>query len=107
MLPLEPLLCSLAAGHLLFAYHWAHGHRRLAQQKNLSLEDLVNYPSLLPSAQTYTTQITMAEFEKQGIKPKTTMSNNPLESIRMLVSIGLGCQSYPKPWSIMTCKNWI
>lgn len=68
----------------------------LAQQKNLSLEDLVNYPSLLPSAQTYTTQITMAEFEKQGIKPKTTMSNNPLESIRMLVSIGLGWSVLPK-----------
>lgn len=64
--------------------------------KNLSLEDLVNYPSLLPSAQTYTTQITMAEFEKQGIKPKTTMSNNPLESIRMLVSIGLGWSVLPK-----------
>ncbi|WP_312087915.1 LysR family transcriptional regulator [Acinetobacter variabilis] len=68
----------------------------LAQQKNLCLEDLVNYPSLLPSAQTYTTQITMAEFEKQGIKPKTTMSNNPLESIRMLVSIGLGWSVLPK-----------
>lgn len=68
----------------------------LAQQKNLQLEDLLQYPSLLPSAQTYTTQITLAEFEKRGVKPKITMSNNPLESIRMLVSIGLGWSVLPK-----------
>ncbi|QKQ69066.1 LysR family transcriptional regulator [Acinetobacter sp. 10FS3-1] len=68
----------------------------LAQQKKLSLEDLLNYPSLLPSSQTYTSQITLAEFEKRGIKPKVTMSNNPLESIRMLVSIGLGWSVLPK-----------
>ena len=68
----------------------------LAQQKNLTLEDLLAYSSLLPSAQTYTTQITLAEFEKQGVKPKITMSNNPLESIRMLVSIGLGWSVLPK-----------
>lgn len=68
----------------------------LAQQKNLCLENLLNYPSLLPSSHTYTSQITLAEFEKQGIKPKVSMSNNPLESIRMLVSIGLGWSVLPK-----------
>lgn len=68
----------------------------LAHQKNLCLEDLLDYPSLLPSSQTYTSQITLAEFEKQGIKPKVSMSNNPLESIRMLVSIGLGWSVLPK-----------
>ena len=68
----------------------------LAQQQNLSLEDLIQYPSLLPASQTYTSQITLAEFEKQGVKPKVTMSNNPLESIRMLVSIGLGWSVLPK-----------
>jgi len=68
----------------------------LANQKDLQLQDLIQYPSLLPAAQTYTTQITLAEFEKQGVKPKITMSNNPLESIRMLVSIGLGWSVLPK-----------
>lgn len=68
----------------------------LAQQKNLKLEDLISYPSLLPAAQTYTSQITLDEFEKQGLKPKITMSNNPLESIRMLASIGLGWSVLPK-----------
>ena len=68
----------------------------LAQKRNLSLKDLIEYPSLLPASQTYTSQITLAEFEKQGVKPKITMSNNPLESIRMLVSIGLGWSVLPK-----------
>lgn len=68
----------------------------LADKNNLSLEDLIEYSSLLPAAQTYTSQITLAEFEKQGLKPKITMSNNPLESIRMLVSIGLGWSVLPK-----------
>ncbi|OTG67091.1 LysR family transcriptional regulator [Acinetobacter silvestris] len=68
----------------------------LAQRQNLTLEDLIEYPSLLPAAQTYTSQITLAEFEKKGLKPKITMSNNPLDSIRMLVSIGLGWSVLPK-----------
>ena len=32
----------------------------LANQKNLQLEDLIQYPSLLPAAQSYTSQITLA-----------------------------------------------
>ena len=68
----------------------------LAQQSQLKLEDLIAYPSLLPAAHTYTSQITLAEFEKKGLKPKISMSNNPLESIRMLVSIGLGWSVLPK-----------
>lgn len=68
----------------------------LAEKADLKLTDLLEYPSLLPAAQTYTSQITLAEFEKQGVKPKITMSNNPLESIRMLVSIGLGWSVLPK-----------
>lgn len=68
----------------------------LAGMKNINLEDLMQYPSLLPASQTYTAQITLAEFEKKGLKPKVTMSNNPLESIRMLASIGLGWSVLPK-----------
>lgn len=66
----------------------------LAQAKHLKLDDLIAYPSLLPSANTYTSQITLAEFAKYGLKPQASMSTNPLESIRMLVSIGLG-------WSVL------
>lgn len=68
----------------------------LAHKQNIELQDLLEYPSLLPSSQTYTSQITLQAFEKHGLKPKITMSNNPLESIRMLVSIGLGWSVLPK-----------
>ena len=66
----------------------------LATQKNLSLKDLIRYPCLLPAAHTYTSQITLQAFEQHGLKPHANMSTNPLESIRMLVSIGLG-------WSVL------
>ena len=66
----------------------------LAQQQDLKLEDLVSYPCLLPAAHTYTSQITLQAFEQLGLKPQANMSTNPLESIRMLVSIGLG-------WSVL------
>ncbi len=68
----------------------------LAQKQHVALADLLDYPSLLPAAQTYTSQITLASFAEQGLKPKITMSNNPLESIRMLVSIGLGWSVLPQ-----------
>lgn len=68
----------------------------LAHQQDLRLQDLINYPSLLPSAHTYTSQITLAEFEKHGLKLQASMSTNPLESIRMLVSIGLGWSVLPQ-----------
>lgn len=68
----------------------------LAQKSPLNLADLLAYPSLLPAAQTYTSQITLAEFAKHGLKPNSQMSNNPLESIRMLVSIGLGWSVLPQ-----------
>lgn len=68
----------------------------LAKMKNLQLKDLIDYPSLLPSAKTYTSQITLSAFAQQGLKPKINMRNNPLESIRMLATIGLGWSVLPK-----------
>ena len=68
----------------------------LATQKNLSLADLISHPSILPAAHTYTSQITLEEFAKYGLKPRATMSTNPLESIRMLASIGLGWSVLPQ-----------
>jgi DNA-binding transcriptional LysR family regulator len=68
----------------------------LVQHTALRLDDLIRYPSLLPAAHTYTSQITLAEFEKHQLKPRVSMSTNPLEAIRMLVSIGLGWSVLPK-----------
>ena len=68
----------------------------LSNQKHLQLTDLVQYPCILPAAQTYTSQITLAAFSAQQLKPHASMSNNPLESIRLLVSVGLGWSVLPQ-----------
>ena len=68
----------------------------LATKSNVTLEQLARYPAILPSANTFTSQITLAEFAKHNLKPYATMSTNPLESIRMLVSVGLGWSVLPQ-----------
>lgn len=68
----------------------------LATQNDITLKQLAALPALLPAAHTYTSQITLAAFAKKGLKPQATMSTNPLESIRMMVSIGLGWSALPK-----------
>jgi DNA-binding transcriptional LysR family regulator len=66
----------------------------LANNTVLTLADLAQYSAILPAANTYTSQITLAAFHQAGLSLKTSMSTNPLDSIRMLVSIGLG-------WSVL------
>ncbi|AWT49654.1 LysR family transcriptional regulator [Psychrobacter sp. YP14] len=68
----------------------------LAQKSNVTLEQLAHYSAILPAANTFTSQITLAEFAKQNLKPYATMTTNPLESIRMLVSVGLGWSVLPQ-----------
>ncbi len=68
----------------------------LAQRPTLGLADLLAYPAILPAAHTYTSQITLAAFAEHHLYPQTTMSTNPLESLRMLVSIGLGWSVLPQ-----------
>ena len=68
----------------------------LAQKSNVSLLQLAHHPAILPAANTFTSQITLAEFAKHNLRPYATMSTNPLESIRMLVSVGLGWSVLPE-----------
>ncbi|OOR90218.1 LysR family transcriptional regulator [Moraxella caviae] len=68
----------------------------LAQKSEVSLLQLAHHPAILPAANTFTSQITLAEFAKHNLRPYATMSTNPLESIRMLVSIGLGWSVLPE-----------
>jgi DNA-binding transcriptional LysR family regulator len=68
----------------------------LASKKALTLADLAEFAAILPAANTYTSQITLAAFHQAGLSLKTSMSTNPLDSIRMLVSIGLGWSVLPK-----------
>lgn len=73
----------------------------LNQKAQVELKDLMAYQAILPASQTFTSQITLSAFEQAGLKLKTDMRNNSLESIRMLVSIGLGWSLLPKT----LCQN--
>jgi DNA-binding transcriptional LysR family regulator len=60
----------------------------------ITLEQLTHFPLLLPSKKTFTTQIIEQPFKDRNLKLNTIMTSNDLESLRMMVEIGLG-------WSIL------
>ena len=66
----------------------------LAQHKTITLKQLTEHPAILPDLSTHTGRIVKAAFDQQGLKMDISMSTNYLETIKMMVSIGLG-------WSIL------
>lgn len=68
----------------------------LANKTGVTLAQLAHHSAILPAANTFTSQITLSEFAKQNLRPYATMTTNPLESIRMLVSVGLGWSVLPQ-----------
>lgn len=76
----------------------------LAKKSTLSLEDLLKTPAILPEPGTYTRDIIEEAFDKIS-KPLTPgMSTNSLETVRMLVSIGLGWGVLPRTMINRTLK---
>ncbi len=66
----------------------------LALQPTLKLADLTKHPAILPSMNTFTRQIAAELFQKANLELNVTMTTNYLETIKMMVSIGLG-------WSVL------
>lgn len=66
----------------------------LAQHKNISLTDLCNYPAVFPGSHTFTRKIALQLFDKADLSPQISMSTNYMETIKMMVSIGLA-------WSVL------
>lgn len=66
----------------------------LAQKTCVALADLTHHPAILPSLNTFTRQIAATLFQQAGLDLHVTMTTNYLETIRMMVSIGLG-------WSVL------
>ena len=79
----DPLSVVVAADHPLA------GRRRVA------LDDLARYPAILPSPATYTRQIAEQAFAGLGLELDVALSTNYLETIKMLVSIGIGWSLLP------------
>lgn len=68
----------------------------LAHRKQVSLSQLADHPAVLPDEATYTHRIVTAALEREGVRPHVRLATNYLETLKMLVSIGLGWSVLPE-----------
>lgn len=66
----------------------------LARQSTVALTDLSAHAAILPSSTTFTRQIAARLFDAEDLELQVSMTTNYLETIKMMVSIGLG-------WSVL------
>lgn len=80
----DTLVLAVAAGH------------PLASRKMVDLQQLSRFRAILPGLDTYTGRIVKALFDAEKLPLDLSMSTNYLETIRMMVSIGLGWSVLPR-----------
>ncbi|MVW77291.1 LysR family transcriptional regulator [Pseudomonas xionganensis] len=68
----------------------------LARNGRISLADVARHPAVFPGGNTFTHHIVQGLFEAQGLTPNIAMSTNYLETIKMMVSIGLAWSVLPR-----------
>ena len=68
----------------------------LARNGALTLADVAAHPAVFPGAHTFTHRIVHKLFEAAGLTPQVAMSTNYLETIKMMVSIGLAWSLLPR-----------
>jgi len=68
----------------------------LASNHAVSLADVARHPAVFPGGNTFTHHIVQRLFESQGLTPNIAMSTNYLETIKMMVSIGLAWSVLPR-----------
>ena len=72
------------------------GDHPLAGQGGISAQALVDHPAILPAEGTYTRQLLEQAFAERGLALQAGMTTNYLETIKMLVSVGLGWSVLPR-----------
>ncbi len=72
-----------------------HQHS-LAHKTQVKLVELLDYPTILPSKGTFTRNIIEKTLQKHKTALKIRMESNYLETIKMLVSVGLGWSILPR-----------
>ncbi|TWI53080.1 DNA-binding transcriptional LysR family regulator [Pseudomonas duriflava] len=68
----------------------------LALAKSISLTDVAQYPAVFPGGNTFTHHIVRRLFEARQLSPNIAMSTNYLETIKMMVSIGIAWSVLPR-----------
>jgi len=67
----------------------------LAEQADVTLDQLARHVAVLPATNTYTRQIAELAFSRLGLTLEIALSTNYLETIKMLVSVGIGWSLLP------------
>jgi DNA-binding transcriptional LysR family regulator len=67
----------------------------LAKKPAVTLNELAQHAAILPATNTYTRQIAEQAFSRLGLALETALSTNYLETIKMLVSVGIGWSLLP------------
>lgn len=88
-------LCARTIWHDRLQYVVARNHP-LAHVDRPSLTELNRYPAILPGTDTFTHQRVRQQLALQGLEPNLGMSTDYLDTIRMMVSIGLGWSLLPE-----------
>jgi DNA-binding transcriptional LysR family regulator len=68
----------------------------LAAAGPVTLKQLARHPAVLPDAATYTHRIVTAALQRHGVAPRIRLATNYLETLKMLVAIGLGWSVLPR-----------
>ncbi|MDO6564199.1 LysR family transcriptional regulator [Amphritea sp. 1_MG-2023] len=68
----------------------------LATLQRVTLKQLACYPAILSGSATFTRQLTEQQFSQLSLQPDIAMSTNYLDTIRMMVEIGLGWSLLPE-----------
>jgi DNA-binding transcriptional LysR family regulator len=68
----------------------------LAMSEQISLADVAAHPAVFPGGNTFTHHIVRGLFEAQQLIPNIAMSTNYLETIKMMVSIGIAWSVLPR-----------
>ena len=78
---------------LVFVCSRAHD---LAIRKNVTINELAEYAAILPDMTTFTGRIVKGMFKDHDLPLEVSMSTNYLETIKMLIGVGLGWSVLPK-----------
>ncbi|ROR99974.1 DNA-binding transcriptional LysR family regulator [Sinobacterium caligoides] len=73
----------------------ANQQHPLFNEEEITLEQLSQHRGILPGLNTYTGQIVSSLFAERQLKLNSSMATNYLETIKMMVSIGLGWSVVP------------
>jgi len=96
-LPLEPdvdlKLSTIWEDPLVIVCHPEH---KLTSLKKISARTLSEYDAILPAEGTFTREVLEKTMQPLNVNLKVRMSTNYLETIKMLVSVGLGWSVLPQ-----------